>query len=112
MNLNVQLANISRLEKEVEALTSELQEKQAKLDATESVEYDKDMYKELFVVLEDYITVRQTENVSKEDLLALAKLISQIDKATLDDVTAKQLYESISGRGLSFDFSRCVYLRT
>lgn len=90
--LNVQLAKISSKDKEIESLTKDLEEANAKLKTAEATTYDEKMYDNLFKALTTFIAIDDLEKASNEELLKVADAIAAIKPDNMNNTEAVAIY--------------------
>ncbi len=91
--LNVQLATINSKEKEIETLTTKLEEAERKLADALGEDKDNKIYDNLFSALSMYLDVKEKNRPTDEELLAVAKAIYPINAEKLTNKDAKEFYE-------------------
>ena len=91
--LNVQLATINSKEKEIETLTTKLEETERKLADALGADKDNKVYDNLFSALTLYLNVKENNKPSDEELLEVAKAIYPINPEKLTSKDAKEFYD-------------------
>ncbi|HCL04299.1 MAG TPA: hypothetical protein DHW61_18135 [Lachnoclostridium phytofermentans] len=82
-------------EKEVEDLKAKLAEKQKELDSIDIPEYDKTMYDSILSAVYRYIELDSTNNLTPENSIEVADLLSKVDPSKMENQDAVKLYEMV-----------------
>jgi len=92
--LRLKEAALTSLEKEAQLWKTKYEEVQKELSEIVVPEYDKQMYDDLFLVLQDYLAMAQDEEDSAK-LLDLAGRLAELDTARMENEDAKSLTEKM-----------------
>ncbi len=92
--LNVQLANISSLETQIESLQATIDEQQAKLDQSKESITDKQAYAAMFTAVNSYLELMKKSSPSEAELLTVA---DQIRSVAADLITDTQGLALLNG---------------
>lgn len=92
--LRLKEAALTSLEKEAQLWKTKYEEVQKELSEIVVPEYDKQMYDDLFLVLQDYLAMAQEEEDSAK-LLDLAGRLAELDTARMENEDAKSLTEKM-----------------
>lgn len=93
--LNVQLAQLTSKDKEIESLTTKLEEAERKLADTQSSKADEKLYDNLLTALNLYIGVKTKTNPTDEELLSVADALSLVTPEKLVNEDAKAIYDLV-----------------
>ncbi|WP_066715335.1 tetratricopeptide repeat protein [Clostridium sp. Marseille-P299] len=91
--LNVQLATINSKEKEIETLTTKLEEAERKLADEQGTQKDNKIYDNLLSALKLYTDVKAINKPSEDELLTVAKALYLVDAEKLTNKDASELYD-------------------
>lgn len=92
--LRIKEATLTSLEKEAQLWKTKYEEVQKQLSEIVMPEYDRQMYDDLFLVLQDYIAI-EGENENSAEILDLAGRLAELDTARMENEDAKALTEKM-----------------